>query len=180
MAVRTPQGSQKVRNRPKQTPPTPSTRLPFHFSQPASPSDLLHPKLTLSFAVMVTAAACVLTKQGAKKPPFCTRTTSFRWIQLHVGSVHLDVLEALKLSKSCAKPSWPPSTTLPPNCISFCVPIFSERQQQLSCPGQKAGGSLAHRPPLTTPLHSYPISYLILSVLSSPYLSNLLSVSSTH
>lgn len=159
--------------------PTPSTRLPFHFSQPAAPSDLLHPKLTLSFAVMVTAAACVLTKHGVKKPPFCTRTTSFRWIQLHVGSVHLDVLEALKLSKSCARPSWPPSATFPPNCISFCVPILSEWQQQLSCPGQKAGGSLAHRPP---PYHPPPqlSSYLILSVLSSPYLSNLLSVSSTH
>ena len=131
--------------------------------------------------MMVTAAACVLTKHGAKKPPFCTRTTSFRWAQLHVGSVQLDVLEALKLRKSSAKPSWPPSTTFRPNCISFCAPILSEWQQQLSCPGQKAGGSLAHLPPrLTTPLHSYPISYLILSVLSSPYRSNLLSVSSTH
>lgn len=76
--------------------------------------------------------------------------TTFGWVQLPAGSVHLDILEALKLSTSGAKASSPSPQP------AFCPAFLSEWQQLSSSQARNSGGSLAHLSPLTSMLHVSP------------------------
>lgn len=79
------------------------------------------------------------------------------------------------LSTSSPKPSWPPPRTACP-----VLPVSVTGSYSLAAQARKLGGSLAHLPPLALAPSWYPISHLILSVLSTSSLSDLLSVSSAH
>lgn len=181
MAVRTPQGSQKVWNRPKQTPPHPQHNITLSFFPAGLPQWPSTSQADPQFC-RDGHCSCMCFNQAR------SQETSF----LHQNNfLPVDPTSCWLCPPGC--PGGPETQQIlcktklasfnnPPPKLHFLLcphPQWMAAATQLPRP-EGWGLSCPPAPPLTTPLHSYPISYLILSVPSSPYLSNLLSVSSIH